>query len=264
MKVAKLLVMIWSLGGYTCPISAAQVDLIRLKKLYQQLESNSPSTRFDAAEAIVSTPEFLHYPETAGRMLKFLEAEQREVERRYASGEGYEGWGERRRELLIAAWKIWKDNLTPYAFRIFVRTSYSAGLFGKEIGVRASRFVGELLTLAAYDHNEFVRENATRVVGLVLAEDRQGSVKLTDEEREALKRRLVAASTDLNLGVRYAVINSLALIGGRWSLDLLEQMYEREHTFHPAGENPLYLESDLKLIKEAMRKVQATLDRPAR
>ena len=60
------------------------------------------------------------------------------------------------------------------------------------------------------------------------------------------------------------MINSLALIGGRWSLDLLEQMYEREHTFHPAGENPLYLESDLKLIKEAMRKVQATLDRPAR
>jgi len=256
--------MLWSPTLFVCfslPV-LAQDDSAQLEKIFLNLRSTDRKIRNQAFTQLRNNPKYIEDPRTPEQLLDFLAFEEERMRSRAKQGLDVED--ELHEEASWFIWNIWKDRLTPQAFLIFARGSYNTGSrFARELGARAGRFVMELLAIAT-SQNEFERENATALAGYALAEDQKSSVKLTDEEREALKRRLVAASTDLNLGVRYAVINSLALIGGRWSLDLLEQMYEREHTFHPAGENPLYLESDLKLIKEAMRKVQATLDRPAR
>ena len=70
----RVLVLVTALG-LPCGNTLAQVDLGVLQALYQDMQSSDQGTRFKAFQTIQANEEFLKYPETADRILAFLDLE---------------------------------------------------------------------------------------------------------------------------------------------------------------------------------------------
>ena len=239
---------------------AAQVDLGRLQTLYQDMRSGDPATRFKAAGSIQADEQFLKYPETPNRFLALLEVERREIDRLYASGEGY-GAGELYASLLSSAWNLWKDKLTPEAFRVFAEASYNPGSrFARELGARAGRFLKELIPLTTVNGEEvrmYTRSNATAVVGYALAADQEGTAPLTPVDRAVLIQALTNAAASKDFGVRAEAVRGMKLAGGEWALPVLQKMYEREASFDPSGKNAYIVRQFREEISAAMETVRS-------
>jgi hypothetical protein len=248
---AALLVM---LSSVLCVSAFGQVGVAVLQSYYQDLRSSDSNTRGKAFEAIRNNREFLEYPETADQFLGLMTRERQEVKRLVALGADVEGG--LYEEVLGAAWELWKDRLTPSVFRSFAEESYNAdSAYARELGTRAGRFVSTLLPLAS-SPDKFVRENATALVGYALAEDQAGTVRLSPEDRGVFRKTLTAASADRDYGVRIVVVRGLKMERDAWAIPVLEKMYEREPSLHPAGDGQLpgeILRSEMKEGIQAVR-----------
>jgi hypothetical protein len=217
---------------FACIDASAQVDRGQLEPLYRDLQSSDWGTRQDAFEIIQGNADFLKYPETADRFLALLVFEKQGMMERAAAGlDAEDGLYE---TLLPATWDLWKDKLTPQAFRVFATAGYSSNSpYAKDLGTRAGRFVGALL-LWANDSNEYLRQNTVALMGYALAADQAGVQPLSIMERAALRGAISAASADNSLAVHFAVVNALSLARDAWAIPVLEQMYKREPA---SGEN---------------------------
>ena len=236
----------------------AQADLAQLGALYQDLQSSDWATRQKAFKRIRDNEEFLKQPQTGDRLLALLVSERLEMQRRAAAGLDAEN--ELYDEALETAWRLWKDKLTPEAFRVFAEASYNPGSrFARELGLRAGRFVKELIPLTTVDGEEvrmYTRENATALVGYALAADQQGIAPLSPPDRAALIQALTRAASDRAYGVRWAAVSSMKLAGGQWAIPVLEQMRTREPSLHPTGMDPAskqYFEAEIEAAIQAIR-----------
>jgi hypothetical protein len=237
-----------------CLDAPAQVDRGQLEALYQDLRSSDWGTREKAFEAIQRNAVYLKDPETADRFLVLVDELTQTIKTRHAAGLDSEGWGE---GMLEAAWELWKDRLTPPAFRVFASGIYGPdSLWAAELGTQAGRFVSAWLPLTN-DTDGFFRENATALVGYALIEDRMGTIRLAPEDRAALRRALAAASADRSYGVRVAAVEGLKMERDVWALPVLEQMYEREPSFDPATQNRRLLDSLRGRVKEAIQAIRS-------
>lgn len=211
-----------------------------LHELYRDLLSNDWKTRYSAFKTIQSNEEYMKSEETASRLLALVAAETLEIRTRAV--EGMEAGSEFYDEVLAATWRLWKDQLTAEAFRVFAEASYGPGSpFARELGVRAGNFVKELILLASKEGDRsaaYVRANATVLMGYALAADLENKNRLNAADRAALIQALVNASLDKEYPVRWAAIRSLGLAGGDWAFPILEEMRSREAAFHPAGWDP--------------------------
>jgi hypothetical protein len=245
------------LAGFS---ASAQVDQGRIEPLYRDLQSSDWWIRQKAFETIQQNADYLKDPQTADRFLVLLGQLTQEIRRRYAAGLDSEGLGE---GVLEATWGLWKERLSPEVFRVFASASYSANSrSAKEIGSRAGQFVSTLLPLTA-SPDKFLRENATALVGYALAEDQAGTARLTAENRDALRKALAAAATDPDYGVRIAAVRSLKTERDAWAVPLLERMYEREPSLHPAGDGQLPGEVLRSEMKEGIQAVRSRGQMPS-
>ncbi len=215
----------------------AQPDLAKLGSLYRDLQSSDWTTRHKAFQAIQDNEEFLNQPQTGDRLLALLVSEMQEMRRRAAAGLDAEN--ELYYEALGTSWELWKDRLTPEAFRVFAEASYNPGSrFARELGLRAGRFVKELIPLTTVDGEEvrmYTRENATALAGYALAADQAGAAPLSPLDRAALIQAVTRAASDRAYGVRSAAVRAMKLAGGEWAVPVLEQVREREPSLQPSG-----------------------------
>jgi hypothetical protein len=240
----------------------AQVDEGRLQSLYQDLRSTDARTRLKAFEAIRSNDAYLTHSETPERLLALLVSERQESRRRQAAG--LEADSDLDDNLLGVAWDLWKDRLTSTAFRVFAESSFNSGSpFSRELGARAGRFVAVLLPLAG-DPNEYIRANATALIGYALAEDRAQTVGLAIDERAALRRALAAASADRNYYVRAETVDALKMERDAWAIPVLEQMYEREPSLGPSSRDRQLEESFRGKMKSAIQTIRSRAAMPSR
>lgn len=218
----------------------AQPDQSKLNSLYQDLRSSDWTTRQRAFKTIQGNEEYLNQPQTADHLLALLVSEKREMTRRAAAGLDAEN--ELYYEALGTCWDLWKDKLTPEAFRVFAEASYNPGSrFARELGARAGRFVKVLIPLATVDGEEvrmYTRENATALAGYALAADQVGTTPLTPPDRASLIQVLTTAASDKAYGVRWAAVHGMRLAGGEWAIPVLEQVRAREPSLHPSGMDP--------------------------
>jgi hypothetical protein len=243
--------------------AAAQVDMGQVNTLYQDLKSSDWGTRHKAFKSIQGNLEFLTYSETGDRLLELLVLEKQVMMRRAASGLDAED--ELYDAALETAWNLWKDKLTPAAFRVLAEASYNPGSrYARELGARAGRFVKELLPLATGDGEPvrmYTRENATALLGYALAADQQGAAPLTPVDRAALIQALITAAGDNAPGVRSAAVRGMRLAGGEWAVPVLEKMSEREASFDPSGRNSYIVQQFRSEIKAAIEVIRARAGR---
>lgn len=211
---------------FACIGASAQVDRGKIEPLFRDLQSSDSGTRQKAFAAIQQNAEYLKDPETADRLLALLVIEQQAIKQGIAAGEDVEGGIYD--SLLDTLSGLWKDKLTPQAFRIFATAIFdpSSG-WAKGLGRHAGRFVSTLLPLAN-DTDEYVRARAVALMGYALAADYAGVQPLSSTDRSALRSVISGASTDKSPGVRFAVVNALSLERDAWAIPVLERMYERE------------------------------------
>jgi hypothetical protein len=267
MSVSFRVLAVVTVLGLPCGNMLAQVDVGVLQVLYQDMQSSDQGTRFKAFQTIHANEEFLKSPETSDRFLAFLDLERQVIHRRYLSGEGYgEGWSEDYAVLLGTTWGLWKDKLTPHAFRVLAEASYNPhSQYAEELGTRAGRFVGELLPLTSLNRDvvdQYTRENAVALVGYALAEDAKGTVPVGAAERVALTQGLAKAALDSAPGPRWQVVKALKLAGGSWAILILDKMYEREPSFYPGGRDSNILEEAKAEMKSAILAIRSRGGQP--
>ncbi len=132
---------------------------------------------------------------------------------------------------------LWKEKLTEQHFG-FPGASYNSfSRYAKELGAHAGGFVGELVALAA-DKDEFVRANAAALVVYALAEDDGKAVPVKPLDRAVLVVCLAKSARDADHLVRLSAVMAMKRAGGRWAVPVLEQMHERELSFHPRNASP--------------------------
>jgi hypothetical protein len=232
-------------------------DFDALQAVYRDLQSNDAEVKSQALNALAKREDFLSFVDTPDRLLRLLELETRAIRNAQEKGAATQG-NAFYKTLLTTTWQAWKDKLTYVSFRTIAGAEYdTASPLAKELGSQAGRFPGAAMQLADSENPLAVRRNGVLMLASALAEDEKGTVRVKPDERRGLAADAVRAASDRYPAVRASVVGVLKAVGGTWAVPILEQLYEREALFDPAGKNRESTEAFRSNVKAAIQSIQS-------